>query len=179
LRILADRINHDTNLRKKWDGGRDLNNEFETASNSDLDEILSLINTVNREWYSTIIPKEHYREPFLTRTQLDEMATIMEFFVLRKDGQIIAVGSIGSKDKKTAWIPLMHVHSRYQRRGIGSSLLGFLEKKAGALNFSKIQLETDSEAKWAINFYKKHSYSIFKKDKIPWGYHVWLEKTLN
>jgi len=152
---------------------------FETAADSDLDEILSLINNVGREWFSTIIPKEHYRDPFLTRKQLDEMATFMEFFVLRKEDQIIAVGSFGSRDEEIAWIPLMYVHSKYQRMGIGSSLMRFLEKKAESLRFSKIHLETDSKAKWAINFYKKHGFSIFRKDKNPWGYHIWLEKNLN
>jgi ribosomal protein S18 acetylase RimI-like enzyme len=153
--------------------------KFETAADSDLREILYLINKINREWYSTIIPEEHYQDPFLTRKQLDHMATFMDFFVLREEGHIIAVGSFSSRDEKTAWIPLMHVHSKYQRMGIGSSLLRYLEKKAVALNFTKIQLETDSEAKWAINFYEKHGFSIFKKDKNPWGYHVWLEKSLN
>ena len=107
------------------------------------------------------------------------MATTMVFFVLRKEGQIIAVGSFGSRDKNTAWIPLMHVHSKYQRMGIGSSLMRFFEKKVKDLNFTKIHLETDSEAKWAINFYKKHGFSIIKRDKNPWGYHVWLEKLLD
>jgi ribosomal protein S18 acetylase RimI-like enzyme len=152
---------------------------FETAADSDLGEILYLINKINREWYSRIIPKELYQDPFLTRKQLDHMATFMDFFVLRKDGHIIAVGSFSSRNENTAWIPLMHVHSKYQRMGIGSSLLRYLEKKAVALNFTKIQLETDSEAKWAINFYEKHGFSIFKKNKNPWGYHVWLEKPLN
>jgi ribosomal protein S18 acetylase RimI-like enzyme len=153
--------------------------KFETAADSDLGEILYLINKINREWYSTIIPNEHYQDPFLTRKQLDHMATFMDFFVLREEGRIIAVGSFSSRDEKTAWIPLMNVHSKYQRMGVGSSLLRYLEKKAVALNFTKIQLETDSEAKWAINFYEKHGFSIFKKDKNPWGYHVWLEKSLN
>ena len=152
---------------------------FESATDSDLDEILSLINAINREWYSKIIPREYYHDPFLTRKQLDEMASIMEFFVLRKEGQIVAVGSFGSRDENTAWIPLMHVHSNYQRRGIGSSLLEFLERKANTLSFTKIHLETDSAAEWAINFYTKHGYSVFQKDKNPWGYHVWLEKSLS
>lgn len=152
--------------------------KFETAAESDLDEILSLINTIGREWFSRIIPKEHYREPFLTRKQLDKMATSMEFFIHRKDGRIIAAGSFGSRDDETAWIPLMYVHSKYQRIGIGSSLMRFLEDRAKSLNFTKIHLETDSEAVWAMNFYRKHGYSILKKDRIPWGYHVWLEKVL-
>ncbi|MFX1369077.1 MAG: GNAT family N-acetyltransferase [Promethearchaeota archaeon] len=152
--------------------------EFEPAADSDLDEILSLINTLNREWFSKIIPKEHFQEPFLTRRQLDEMATYMDFFIHRKEGQIIAVGSFGSRDDETAWIPLMHVHSKYQRKGIGSALMRFLEDMAKSLNFTRIHLETDSEAVWAVNFYRKQGYSIFKKDKIPWGYHIWLEKVL-
>ena len=56
--------------------------------------------------------------------------------------------------------------------------MSFLEKKAKNLNFTKIYLETDSEAEWAVNFYKKHGFSVFKKDKTPWGYHVWLEKPI-
>ena len=151
---------------------------FETAEESDLDEILSLINTINREWFSKIIPKEYYNEPFLTRKQMDEMATIMEFYIHKREGKLIAVGSFGTINNETAWIPLMYVHSKYQRKGIGSSLMRFLEKTAKSLNFKKIHLETDSKAEWAMNFYKKHGYSIFKKDKNPWGYNIWLEKAL-
>jgi ribosomal protein S18 acetylase RimI-like enzyme len=152
--------------------------DIQPAVDSDLDEILSLVNGVVAEWFSKIIPKEHYREPFLSKKQFDQMATFMEFFILRKEDHIIAVGSFSSRDEKTAWIPLMHVHSKYHRMGIGSSLMRFLEKKAQSRNFSKIHLETDSEAIWAINFYKKHGFSTFKKDKNPWGFHVWLEKSL-
>ncbi|MFW9793359.1 MAG: hypothetical protein ACFFEE_03575 [Candidatus Thorarchaeota archaeon] len=87
--------------------------KFETPSGSDFNEILYLINKINREWYCTIIPEEHYQDPFLTRKQLDHMATIMDFFVLREEGKIIAVGSLGSRDENIAWIPLMHVHSEW------------------------------------------------------------------
>lgn len=155
-----------------------MSTNFETAENSDFNEILYLINKINREWYSTIIPEEHFQDPFLSRKQLDHMTTFMDFFVLRESGKIIAVGSLGSRDANTAWIPLMNVHSKYQRMGIGSSLMEFLEKLAKSRKFTKIHLETDSKAEWAINFYKKHEFSIFKRDKNPWGYHVWLEKSL-
>ena len=152
---------------------------FEEAKETDFEEILSLINTLNLEWFSKIIPKEYYKEPFLTRKQFDEMTSYMEFFIHTKNQKIIAVGSFSTRDDETAWIPLMQVHSAYQRKGIGSQLMKFLEDKAKALKFSKIHLETDGGAVWALNFYKKHGFSIFKKDKIPWGYHVWLEKILN
>ncbi|MFW9788586.1 MAG: GNAT family N-acetyltransferase [Candidatus Thorarchaeota archaeon] len=152
--------------------------KFTPAEPADLEEILTLINTINREWYSKIIPEEHFLDPFLTRKQFDEMAKVMEFYIHKKRGRIVAVGSFGTRNEDTAWIPLMHVHSKYQRQGIGSALLSFLEKKAKHLNFTKVRLETDSDAEWAVSFYKKHGYSIFEKNKNPWGYHVWLEKVL-
>ena len=152
--------------------------ELVKAEDADLDEILVFVNEINNEWYSKIIPAEHWYEPFLTKKQFQEMSTFMEFFVYRREGHIIAVGSFGTRDKKTAWIPLMYVRSDSQRKGIGSSLMYYLEEIAKQRDFGKIQLETDSEAEWALNFYRKHGYSIFKKDKNPWGFHVWLEKKL-
>ena len=145
-----------------------------------MDEILFFVNEINRELYSKIIPPEHWYEPFLTKKQFQEMSTFMDFFVHRQENSIIAVGSFSTRttDEGTAWIPLIYVRSDSQRKGIGSSLMKFLEKKAKDLNFTKVHLETDSEAEWAVNFYKKHGYSIFKKDKNPWGYHIWLEKAL-
>ncbi|MHA1479947.1 MAG: GNAT family N-acetyltransferase [Candidatus Thorarchaeota archaeon] len=152
--------------------------ELVKAEDTDLDEILSFVNEINREWYSKIIPAEHWREPFLTKEQLQKMSTIMEFFVHRKEGSIIAVGSFGTTDEETAWIPLMYVRSDSQRKGIGSSLMYYLEEIAQQKKFRRIQLETDSKAEWALNFCRKHGYSIFKKYKNPLGYHVWLEKLL-
>jgi len=146
----------------------------------DLDEILVFVNEINREWYSKIIPPEHWYEPFLTKKQIQEMSEFMEFFVYRQEDSIIAVGSFSTRatDEGTAWIPLMYVRSDSQRKGIGSSLMYYLEDIARRGDFRRIQLETDSKAEWALNFYRKHGYSIFKKDKNPWGYHVWLEKQL-
>lgn len=152
--------------------------QFENASTNELDEILSLINKLNQEWFKPIIPEEYYKEPFLTREQIEKMSEIMEFYVHKQEGNIIAVGSFGTRNENTAWIPLMHVRTDYHRKGIGSALMAYLESKARALNFERIHIETDSEAEWAIRFYKNHGYSIIKRNETPWGYHVWLEKSL-
>ena len=70
--------------------------EIESAVDSDLEEILSLVNKVVADWFIKIIPKEHYKEPFLSLKQFKQMATFMEFFVIRKEDRIIAVGSFSS-----------------------------------------------------------------------------------
>ena len=152
--------------------------EIEKAEEADLDEILVFVNKINQEWYSKIIPTEHWNEPFLTKQQIRKMSEVMEFFIHKQGDSIIAVGSFGTTDEESAWIPLMYVRSDNQRKGLGSSLMYYLEEIAREGNFRRIHLETDSKAEWALNFYRKHGYSIFKKDKNPWGYHVWLEKQL-
>jgi GNAT superfamily N-acetyltransferase len=106
------------------------------------------------------------------------MATSMEFYVLREDSEIIAVGSFSTRDETTAWIPVMYVRSDFQRKGIGSDLLQFLEEIARGRNFMNINLETDNAAYWAVNFYEKHGYTTFKKDPNPWGHHIWMKKQL-
>jgi GNAT superfamily N-acetyltransferase len=155
-----------------------LDNKFEQSEEEDLEEILSLINTLNREMWINIIPKEYYKEPFLTLDQIENMATSMEFYVLREDSEIIAVGSFSTRDETTAWIPVMYVRSDFQRKGIGSDLLQFLEEIARGRNFMNINLETDNAAYWAVNFYEKHGYTTFKKDPNPWGHHIWMKKQL-
>ena len=152
--------------------------EIEKAEEMDLDRILVFVNKINQEWYNTIIPAEHWSEPFLTKQQIQKMSEFMDFFIHKRLDSIIAVGSFSTTDEETAWIPLMYVRSDCQRKGIGSSLMYYLEEIAKQGNFRRIQLETDSKAEWALNFYRKHGYSIFKKDKNPWGYHIWLEKHL-
>jgi len=152
--------------------------KIEKAEETDLDEILVVVNKVNQEWYSKIIPAEHWYEPFLTKQQIQKMSEIMDFFIHRQGDSIVAVGSFGTIDDESAWIPMMYVRSNSQRKGIGSSLLHHLEEIAQQRDFRRVQLETDSKAEWALNFYRKHGYSLFKKEKNPWGYHIWLEKHL-
>lgn len=161
-----------------WNPMEESDIKFERAEPDDFDEILSLVSKTNSEWYSRIIPREHYQEPFLTREQLNEMATFMDFYVRRADGEIIAVGSLGIRDEGIAWIPLMTVRSDCQRRGIGSSLMTYLELLAKDQGFGSMQLETDGGADWALNFYRKQGYSVFKREKNPWGYHVWMQKRI-
>ncbi len=152
--------------------------EFELSDEEDFDEILSLINILNREMWSDIIPEEHYKEPFLTQEQFSQMTTFMDFYVLRENNEIIAVGSFASRDDETAWIPVMYVKSPFQRKGIGSKLMEFLEGIARERNYQNLHLETDSEVHWAVSFYEKHGFRTFKKDKTPWGYHIWMGKQL-
>ncbi len=152
--------------------------KIEAAEGEDLDEILALVNVVNKEKFIEIIPQEHWYEPFLTRKQLDHMATFMEFYIFRKVSDIVAVGSFGIRDNGIPWIPLMYVRSDLQRRGIGSAFMVYLEQLAREAGHTRVQLETDLAATWAVSFYERHGYVIIEKIENPWGYNIWMEKGL-
>ena len=151
---------------------------IEPAKPEDLDEILSLVNKTNTEWYESIIPSEYWYEPFLSKEQFEEMATIMNFFIQRDGGAIVSVGSFGIRKDGIAWIPLMTVRTDFQRKGLGFGMLQHLEGLAIEKKHSRVILETDNDAVWVVNFYQKNGYSIFKKEENPWGFHIWMEKTL-
>ena len=106
------------------------------------------------------------------------MATSMNFFIQRCDGVIVSVGSFGVRKDGVAWIPLMTIRTDFQRIGLGSAMLQYLEGLAKEQGHDRVILETDNDAIWAVNFYLKNGYTIFKRDKNPWGYHIWLEKHL-
>ncbi|MFW9977723.1 MAG: GNAT family N-acetyltransferase [Candidatus Thorarchaeota archaeon] len=152
--------------------------DIEPAKADDLAEILALVNKTNSEWYKDITPAELWYEPFLTIEQITEMSTSMSFFIQRFKGDIVSVGSFGVRADGVAWIPLMTIRSDFQRRGLGSTLLCYLEGMAIEQKHERVILETDNDAVWAVSFYKKNGYTIFKRDKNPWGYHIWLEKYL-
>jgi len=54
----------------------------------------------------------------------------------------------------------MSVHPNYWRKGIGTSLLVYLESWAEANDFEKLELEVWSNNTGAISLYKKQGYSI-------------------
>ncbi len=148
------------------------------ASPAEFQEILDVINRLNKESMSQIIPPEHFLDPFLTMEQLVKMSTVMDFYVHWREEVIIGVSSFGKRNDTTAWIPLLYVLSEYQRQGIASAMASHLETMAKELGYNTIQLETDDQAEWALSFYRNRGYVIVEKEPNPWGFHVWLEKKL-
>ena len=151
---------------------------IDKASPDDYQEILDVVNRVNKEAFGEIIPPEHFLDPFLTMDQLEKMSTFMDFYVHKKEETIIGVSSFGKRDETTAWIPLVYVLSEHQRQGIASLMVSYLENKAREMGYRKIHIETDNDAEWALSFYRNRGYEIAEREPNPWGFHIWLEKQL-
>ncbi len=161
-----------------WNGLREPSIRVEKARSEDTRGILRVINETNLAAFSRIIPKEHFREPIITRKQFDECLERMTFYVHRKKGMVVAVAALGAEDQDCGRIRWVYVLPKYQKRGIGTALMFHLERLAREMGFRKTRLVTDNGAEWAIRFYMKLGYMLINKVPNPWGFNVWMEKHL-
>ena len=76
------------------------------------------------------------------------------------DNQIVACGRLHFIDDSKAQIRYMAVDEKYQRKGLGSSILSLLESHAKKNNADKIILNARDHA---IKFYAAAKYKILKK----------------
>jgi len=76
------------------------------------------------------------------------------------DNQIVACGRLHFIDDSKAQIRYMAVDEKYQRKGLGSSILSLLENHAKKNNADKVILNARDHA---IKFYASAKYKILKK----------------
>ena len=76
------------------------------------------------------------------------------------DNQIVACGRLHFIDDSKAQIRYMAVDEKYQRKGLGSSILSLLESHAKKNNADKIILNARDHA---IKFYATAKYKILKR----------------
>jgi len=151
---------------------------IEQAGLKDARAILEVINCSNREAYRDVIPAEHFREPVLSMEELLEDLRRMPFYVYRSEGQVVGITALHRESAESGVIRWMYVLPGYQRRGIGTALLTFLEGRARELGLRRLQLLAIEGAHWATRFYKKHGYRPFDRIEQPWGADLLLEKDL-
>jgi len=151
---------------------------IEKASLVDTEEILSLINTTNREAYKDIIPKEHLKAPILTLEELLKILDRMTFYVYKSERKIVGVAALQVESEETGKLNWVYVLPEHQRKRIGTALITHLEKKAREKGLKKMRLRTIGKADQAVKFYKKLGYSLADKIEVAWGFDVFMEKDL-
>ena len=81
------------------------------------------------------------------RHALDAEALVeaaVEFYALRLDGELLAVGALGKLDDGHAEIKSMHTAEAARRQGLGRVMLGHLLAVARDRGFGRVSLETGS-----------------------------------
>ena len=148
------------------------------ADLSEAEEILLVINTSNREAYKKIIPKEYFREPVLSLAELLRDFERMSFYVYKSEGRIVGVAALEVEGEERGRIHWVYILPKYQRRGIGTALISYVEQEARKMGLKRLRLLTVEGAYWAVNFYKKLGYTLTVRVANPWGFDVFLEKEL-
>ena len=142
------------------------------------EEILSLINTTNREAYKNIIPKEYFKVPVLSLEELFGDFERMTFYVYKSADGIIGVAALQIESEETGKLHWVYVLPEHQRKGIGTALVTYLERKAGEIGLRRLRLLTIGGTKGAVNFYKKLGYNLADKIERFWGFDVFMEREL-
>jgi len=151
---------------------------IEKACSVDAVEILSIINTTNREAYKDIIPKEHFKVPILTFEELLEILDKMAFYVYKTEGKIVGVAALQVESEETGKLNWVYVLPEHQGKGIGTALVTHLERKAREMGLKRMRLRTIEKADQAVNFYKKLGYRLADKIDVAWGFNILMEKDL-
>jgi putative acetyltransferase len=83
-----------------------------------------------------------------------------EFWVVEFDGQVVATGAYFpiQRGEQAAEIRKMYLLPSVRGQGLGSFLLGLLEKAIAAREYRQIWIETASVLKEAVQLYEKNGY---------------------
>jgi N-acetylglutamate synthase-like GNAT family acetyltransferase len=151
---------------------------IEQARPDNANEILSVINTSNRTAFQSIIPKPHFRDPVLSLPELLNDLQRMVFYVYRCENKIVGVVAFHVETEQVGRIRWLYILPGYQRQGIGTALVTYLESRASEMGIKRLRLLTVGKAGWAISFYTKRGYRLTDRTERPWGYDVYMEKEM-
>ena len=126
------------------------------CSREDEDRILYIINQAAKA-YRGVIPKDMYKEPYMSREELHREIEKMTFFGYEQDGELVGIMGFQPVDKETTLIRHAYVLPRCQRKGIGGRLLNHLKKLNSA---KRLLVGTWEDAWWSIRFYQKNGFQL-------------------
>jgi GNAT superfamily N-acetyltransferase len=121
----------------------------------DFEMIWEIINDGARA-YKGVIPEDCWREPYMSRRELQhEINEGVVFWGFEEGGGLAGVMGIQPIQDVTL-IRHAYVRSNRQKLGIGSQLLFHLRRLATG----PVLIGTWADAAWAIRFYEKHGFQI-------------------
>ncbi|MCD6599140.1 MAG: GNAT family N-acetyltransferase [Dehalococcoidia bacterium] len=131
-----------------------------TSENTD--SIFDIINKAAAA-YQGAIPANCYYEPYMPKEELRREMKSMTFFGWEEKGKL--VGVMGFQPVKgVTLIRHAYVLPSYQRKGVGSKLLGHLKL---VTKTKELLVGTWADATWAIDFYQKHGFRLMpNKDEL-------------
>ena len=125
---------------------------------TDIKEISDIINDAAVA-YKGIIPDDRWQEPYMPEEELKKQIDEgVQFWCWKEHGEMMGVMGIQYKNDVTL-IRHAYVRSLYRNKGVGSRLLAHL----ASIATTPVLIGTWADAKWAIEFYKKHGFRLLSK----------------
>lgn len=118
-------------------------------------------------------------------TQLDEFAPPQGRLLLGEyDNKIAGCACLRNIGENIGEVKRMYVRPKFQRKGIGRSLLLAIIKEASHIGYSKLRLDTAPFTKAALSLYRSLGFydieAYFEKTEIPLEYRAnWVFMELN
>jgi GNAT superfamily N-acetyltransferase len=113
--------------------------------------------------YDGIIPADCYHQPYMPMDELEREMKRMSFFGWELNGELVGVMGV-EPIKDVTLIRHAYVLPQWQKQGIGSKLLKNL---MGLVTASRLLVGTWAAARWAIDFYQRHGFSLLPdKDEL-------------
>jgi len=131
------------------------------ASESDINDIVDVINLSNYTAYKYIIPPEYFKHPVVVYEDIRRDMEVMEFYVYEYYGKIVGVAALHPiYSEGVGIVRYVYIHPGFQRRGMGTELMNHIEDIAFKRGLKRLRLVTHEKAIWAIAFYRKLGYRI-------------------
>jgi ribosomal protein S18 acetylase RimI-like enzyme len=103
----------------------------------------------------------------------------MTFIVVEEGGSIVGVAAFHHSEPGVVEMHWVYVLPKFQRMGVGTRLVSWIEDRARRDGRAMVRLATPSEATWAVRFYEGRGYAVAGTRPNPWGLDVILEKVLD
>lgn len=138
------------------------------CSTDDIKRLYFIINEAARA-HQGVIPADCYHQPYMTMAELEQEMKRMTFLGWEVEGEL--VGVMGFEPvRDVTLVRHAYILSRWQQQGIGNRLLNHLK---GLVTTSRLLVGTWADAWWAIDFYRKHGFSLLSdKDELLKTYWV-------
>lgn len=151
----------------------------ERADIKDIEAILLVINKSNSEAHREIISPEYFKEPVITPDKLSEEFKRMTFYTYKLENRVVGTAALKVGDDKVGTIRWVYIIPEHQRKGVGTSLMSYIEDEAKKMKLEKLVIPyVHEKAYWARSFYEKLGYKMVGRRPRPWGDDVIYEKTL-
>lgn len=129
---------------------------YREPTTEDLPIALKLINSARKPYQKLGVYKK-MKTPETTLEDLKTNSQGRDYRILVADGNLIGFCAFKKKNDNITWLSQFYIDPNYQRRGLGSVFLRYLEEEV-AQKSKYLVLEYWPDAIWAENFYRKNGF---------------------